>query len=433
MAPVALLRFDAPPHESDGALAKRAANAESATRLIHVENMSARLHCGDGKMLSFAPMSPLSPLAELSVLLKPAGAGLYLVSTGASEQLELQKRLYGVATATEVQERFLASLERIATARAVILGIPSDVGAGFLRGANIGPQALRTTLLDGDARFPARALDAGVVDIGDVFVVPQLLHDDMLNEAQKRASRAALYPNVLDAVRDTLPVSPLSIAERALNLVFEINPHVAPVLLGGDHSTAWPAAAAISRARTRAAKKPWGIVQIDAHTDLLAERLGIKYCFATWSYHANELLGRQGRMVQLGIRASRRDKAHWESTLGVRQFWAEECRANPAAAADAVLEHVLTSGVEGVYFSNDVDGTDCEWADATGTPEPLGLSPEFVLEIIKRLGREVGLLGGDVMELAPPLQRKPDSAARTTALGVSYLRATIDAILGTPV
>lgn len=380
-------------------------------------------------MLGFDAMTPLE---ELSVLLRPAGAGLYLVSTGASEQLELQKRLYGVASAEAVHESFVASLARIAKARAIILGIPSDVGAGFLRGANIGPQAIRTALLDGDPKFPARALDAGVVDIGDVFVVPQLLHDEMLNDAQKGATRAAIYSNVPEPRRSTLPVSPLSIAERALDLVFEINPNIAPVLLGGDHSTAWPAAAAISRARTKAAKKPWGIVQVDAHTDLLAERLGIKYCFATWSYHANELLGRQGRMVQLGIRASRRDKAHWESTLGVRQFWADECRANPAAAADAVLEHVLRSGVEGVYFSNDVDGTDDAWADATGTPEPLGLSPEFVLEVIARLGREVGLLGGDVMELAPPLQRKPDSAARTTALAVRYLRATLDAMLGAP-
>src|SRR5262245_33445047 len=81
----------------------------------------------------------------------------------------------------------------------------------------------------------------------------------------------------------SLPVSPLSSAERVLDLVFAINPAVRPILLGGDHSCAWPAVAALSRAR----KDRWAIVQIDAHTDLLEERLGIKYCFATWSFHAN--------------------------------------------------------------------------------------------------------------------------------------------------
>jgi agmatinase len=46
------------------------------------------------------------------------------------------------------------------------------------------------------------------------------------------------------------------------------------------------------------------------------------------------------------------------------------------------------------------------------------------------LGKEVGILGGDVMEVAPSLQRTPESAARTTQLAVRYLRETIAAILG---
>ena len=168
--------------------------------------------------------------------------------------------------------------------------------------------------------------------------------------------------------------------------------------------------------------------QIDAHTDLLSERLGIKYCFGTWSYHANDLLGRGGRLVQVGIRATRRDREHWESTLGVRQFWAADCLARPAETLDAIVAHVKSTGVGGVYFSNDIDGTDEAWADATGTPEPGGLEPDFVVELIRRLGREVGLVGGDVMEVAPPIQRRPDSAARTTALAVRYFRETVDAI-----
>ena len=370
----------------------------------------------------------MTPLQELSLLLKPAGGGLYLVSTGRDAQELLQRRLYGATTAAEVQTRFERALESIAAARAVVLAVPSDVGAGFLRGANVAPQAIRSALLSAVPDWPERARAAGVVDIGDVFVVPQLLHDDMLNDAQKAATRRALYPGVRADVAALLPVAPLSIAERALDLVFQINPNVAPIILGGDHSTAWPAAAALSRAR----KEPWGIVQPDAHTDLLEERLGIKYCFATWSFHANELLGRGGRLVQVGVRASRYPREHWEKTLGVRQFWAEECRARPQETLDAILAHVKESGVRGVYFSNDIDGTDESFADATGTPEPLGLEPEFVVELIRRLGREVGLIGGDIMEVAPPLARTPDGPARTVALAVRYLRETIEAAARAP-
>ena len=63
-------------------------------------------------------------------------------------------------------------------------------------------------------------------------------------------------------------------------------------------------------------------------------------------------------MVQVGIRATRFDRGHWESTLGVRQFWADECRAHPSEAIDAVIAHLRSAGVTSVYFSNDIDGTD---------------------------------------------------------------------------
>ncbi|MBX3212845.1 MAG: arginase family protein [Labilithrix sp.] len=371
----------------------------------------------------------MTPLDELALLLRPAGGGLYLVSTGRAEQEALQRQLYGASSATEVDARFRDALARIASAKAIVLGIPSDVGAGFRRGANLGPQAMRSRLLEELPTFPDRAAELGIVDIGDVFVVPQLLHDDMLAETQKAATRAALYPSVPEAERASLPVSPLSIAERALDLVFQLNPAVAPVVLGGDHSTAWPVVSALSRAR----RDRWGVVQPDAHTDLLEHRLGIKICFATWSWHMNELFQRDGRLVQVGTRASRHDRGHWESSLGVRQFWADECKRDPDGVLDALVAHLERLGVTGVYFSNDIDGTDSRWADATGTPEPDGLEPDFVVALIRRLGETVGVLGGDVMEVAPPLRDRPDSSERTVALAVRYLRETLAAILRAPV
>ncbi len=359
---------------------------------------------------------------ELELLLRPAAGGVHLVSTGRAAQLALQQRLYGAASEAEVRARWQAAIARLPTARGFILGVPSDVGAGFRRGANLGPQVIRETLLAQVPDWSARLDAAGVVDIGDVFCVPQLLHDDMLAPAQLAATRAALYPGYTGPA---LPASPLSIAERALDLIFGQNPAIAPFVIGGDHSNAWPVVSALSRARG----DRWAIVQPDAHTDLLEHRLGIKYCFATWSFHANDLLGRDGRLVQVGTRASGRDRAHWESTLGVRQFWAEECRAHPAATLDAVIAHLRAVGATSVYFSNDIDGTDDSVADATGTPEPGGLEPDWLFALIDRLGADIGLLGGDIMEVAPPLRDDPHT---TTDLAARYLRATIAATLHTP-
>ncbi len=361
----------------------------------------------------------------LALLLRPAAGGVHLVSTGSDAQRALQRRLYGARDAAEVEASWRRDLEGARTARAVLLGIPSDVGGGLQRGANLAPAAIRERLLDGHAGRLSRARAAGLVDLGDVFCVPQLLEDEMLSEAQLAASRRALYPRVPEEVRQELPVSPLTIAERALSLVLADNPRVRVVALGGDHSTALPVVRALSRVRPGL-----GIVQVDAHTDLLAERLGIARCFGTWSYHANELLGRNGRLVQVGVRASAHDKHHWESTLGVRQLWAAEVRRDPSAALDAVVSQLRAAQVTTAYFSNDIDGTDPAFADATGTPEPGGLDPEWIRALVRRLGSEVGLCGGDVMEVAPGVARSPGGGPRTLEVAAEYLIETVEAVLG---
>ena len=89
--------------------------------------------------------------AQLAAMLRPAAGGLYVVSTGRAAQLEVQRHLYGAADEATIHARFTAALDRIATAKAIVLGVPSDVGAGYRRGANLGPQAIREALIAGDA------------------------------------------------------------------------------------------------------------------------------------------------------------------------------------------------------------------------------------------------------------------------------------------
>ncbi|HET9551332.1 MAG TPA: arginase family protein [Anaeromyxobacteraceae bacterium] len=361
----------------------------------------------------------------LAPMLRPPGGGVHLVSTGKAEQEALVRRLAGADDDAGVQARWHAELARAATARAVLLGIPSDVGAGFRRGSNLAPAAIRARLLERDPGWLGRARDAGLVDLGDVFTVPQLLHDELLAPAQLEACRRALYPGLPGPDAGRRPVSPLSIAEAAFREVLAVNPGVKVLALGGDHSCAWPAVAALA-----AHRRDLGIVQIDAHTDLMPERLGIRLCFGTWSFHANELIGRGGRLVQVGIRATRRTKAHWEESLGVRQLWAEEVRRDPAAAVERVVALCRQAGVRQVYFSNDVDGLDPAFAAGTGTPEPDGLDLETVLALVRRLGAEIGLAGGDVMEVAPDLAPTAVARRQTLDTAVQSLQATVEACLG---
>ena len=382
-------------------------------------------------------MQRVTPEAELALLLRPAGGGLFLLSTGRKEQIALQRRLYAgelpIAddASDELAERSIASafearIALIKEAKLIVLGAPSDIGAGYRRGANLGPWGVRTALMQLRPDWAVELAELEALDLGDVFVVPQLLHDEMLSQAQRASAAAALYPTLSDGERAALPVSPLSMLERALDLILAINPQVVPMVIGGDHSNAWPVTAALARTRPRGS---FGIVQPDAHTDLLADRLGIRYCFATWSYHANDLLGRGGRMVQVGIRATRYDRGHWERTLDVRQRWASECRERPNEVLDEIVAHYKAIGVDAVYFSNDIDGTDESWASATGTPEKAGLDPSFVIALIRRLGAEMKIIAGDIMEVAPPLGPTPADSERTCRLGATYFRETIYAAL----
>lgn len=337
----------------------------------------------------------------------------------------MQKALYAAKDEAEVQEKWRRAIASIPDARVAVFGIPSDCGAGLVRGAAFGPEAVRAAVLRSAADWPARAARAGVVDVGDVFSVPQLLTDDMLSDEQRRRTRVALYGPA--AANATLPVAPLTAAERVVDSLLEARPGLKIFMLGGDHSVAWPVVAALARH----AREPWAIVHADAHTDLLPERLGIRICFATWAFHANELLGRGGRLVQIGVRASSRRKEHWESTLGVKQFWADEVRNKGEAVIDEVIAHLQQIGVRAVYISNDIDATDGAAAPSTGAPEPDGLTPDFVRALIRRVGAAFPLLGADVVEVAPPIG-SPEDARLTADVAATYMRESLAALAGAP-
>lgn len=361
---------------------------------------------------------PLSTLQTLETILAPAGGGVHVVSTGLEETRALQRAIYGAATTEEIAGCWRTALESVAGARVVLLGVPSDTGAGFVRGANQGPAQIRKSLLADPSHV---AHGSHVVDAGDVRVIPHLLSEEMVSEEQIERCRLSLYGDA----SLPLPVSPLDQCALALREIRKLNPSVVPIAIGGDHSVGWPAfLTAFESAKQQG--KHVGLLHFDAHTDLLEERLGVRYCFATWAYHANELLERDGRLVQVGIRASGKNREHWESTLGVRQYWPEEYLVRPISdIAEEIAQRFEERGVDCLYISNDIDGTDSAFASATGTPEDRGLRPEQVTELSLRLARQFPLIGADLVEVAPPLggEGEPETTLRTACTYLADLIA----------
>jgi arginase family enzyme len=363
---------------------------------------------------------PGAALDELAYYLRPPGQGIHAVSSGKAE-LAAKTRAY---LGSEIRP-WREHLEDVVNAKLAILAIPSDTGAGIVRGAAWGPMAIRAAL----GRAP-------VLDLGDVFCVPQLLDEAMLSAEQRARTQDALWPELPGDLRRTLPVSPLGMAERVRRLLAVIAPQLRVLMLGGDHTVTWPVLAPLLDAPT----DDLGIVHFDAHTDLLPERLGITYCFATWAYHVNAALQANAspsapsqRLIQLGIRASGKPRSHWEQTLGVRQVWADEARSlSPDALADLVVTHLRERGVRRVYLTNDIDGTDAHFAAACGTPEPDGLTPQQVCAVISAVGQAFDVIGADLVELAPGLSLDAAAAARSVETALEYIYATLTALGGTP-
>jgi guanidinopropionase len=152
---------------------------------------------------------------------------------------------------------------------------------------------------------------------------------------------------------------------------------VVPLSAGGDHLVTLPIMRAISRGQA-----PLGMVHFDAHSDTWDTYFGgYKYTHGTPFRRAvEEKLLDPKRVVQIGIRGS------------------------------------LYSRDGPTYISFDVDGLDPAYAPGTGTPEIGGYTPHEAQRMLRGL-RGLNLVGGDVVEVAPPF----DMSGNTALVGVTMM------------
>ncbi|MBA2405565.1 MAG: arginase family protein [Bdellovibrionales bacterium] len=325
-------------------------------------------------------------LKNLNQLLTLPGSGVFTVHSGAEKKEKLLKAYYGTTSAEKAKSKWEKALANLTSRQPLLLGIPSDNGGGIQRGANWGPLAIRQEILNERKNFS---------DVGDVRVIPHLLHDKYLNDETIKLCRKALYGKV-----NKLPVSPLSIAEFAVAEIYKKLPDARILGLGGDHSTSYPLVKAWLASRKQ--KKKAALLHFDAHTDLLDRRMGIDICFGTWTFQILKDLSSTDHIVQIGIRASGKDKKHWKNHLGVEQYWAQDVKKwGTEKVYQKLKSHYQKLGVEEIYISFDIDALDIKYASATGTPEAEGLLPTDCAAIIMMLAQDFKITGADLMEVAP--------------------------------
>lgn len=225
----------------------------------------------------------------------------------------------------------------------VVIGAPLDHTTTFYPGARFGPERIRHHARhfdDYDHVTGQHFSDLKVGDHGDIDA-----WDD--TEDYLEYLRSILSGYILDGA--------------------------VPLVLGGEHT--------VSIAGVQATEAST-FVSIDAHLDLRDEYDGNPLNHATTTRRALEHVD---EAVIIGARTGAREE--WER--------ADEPDVTVVTPDDA--DSWEPSELGDVYLSVDIDGIDPSAAPGTGTPEPFGLAPTTVHDLVTRLATQA--IGFDVVEV----------------------------------
>jgi len=279
-------------------------------------------------------------------------------------------------------------------AEIAILGAPFDCGSQWRTGSRMGPRGVReaSTLYsfghdgayDHEDDIVYLKSNSKIIDIGDADII----HTDTISS----------HKNIEYGVRKIL-------ASQAI-----------PVVIGGDHSVNIPCINAFED------KKPFHLIQIDAHLDFVDERHGVKFGHGNPMRRAAEKSFVKG-LTQIGIRnVSSTAKEGYEQArnmgsniISVRKF--RELGVNKII--DQIPDNIP------YYISIDIDAFDPSIASGTGTPSHGGFLYYEVLELIDLIAQKGKIIGMDLVEVAPDY----DITSSTTTLAAQLLLNSIGRIL----
>ncbi len=280
----------------------------------------------------------------------------------------------------------------------VILGAPFDGGTSHRPGTRFGPQAIRTTdYLPHDGSRPSLALrtdglrDLRVLDAGDV----EMFSGD---------------------IEVALPA-----LEAAVETVTRAG--AIPVVLGGDHSIAYPDAKGVANVLGHGRVS---MIHFDAHADTGDIEFG-----ALWGHGQpmRRLIEsgavRGDRFLQVGLRGywPPPETLDWMSGEGFRSYEMTEIGRRGLDVCLTEASGIALDDCDGVFLSVDIDVCDPGHAPGTGTPEPGGLTARELLDSVRRLCLDLPIVGMDVVEVSPPYDHADITAALANRVVLEALSA----------
>jgi guanidinopropionase len=248
-----------------------------------------------------------------------------------------------------------------------LCGVPFDLGLNFRSGPRDAPAAVREASRLIRLAHPTSGIKpyelCTVADIGDAPVNPMDKDDSI--------ARIEAFFTELKAA------------------------NIRPIAIGGDHTVPLPIMRALAK------DEPVGLLQFDAHADILDELCGTKVNHATIMRRGvEEGLIDPSRVVQLGLRGSRfgDDDIRFGQDAGFRCITIDEYEELGRARTIEIINEVLGDGP--VYVTLDIDGIDPSYAPGTPVPEIGGLIPRDVQVILRSLAGK-NIVGADICEVAP--------------------------------
>jgi guanidinopropionase len=264
-----------------------------------------------------------------------------------------------------------AGLEELEVA---LVGVPMDLGVTNRPGARLGPRAVRAVERIGPYHHVHRLLPLSSVKIADIGDVPF-------------RSRYSLTDSIED-------IETLFARVAAAG--------VAPLAVGGDHSITFPILKALG------AKRPVGLIHIDAHCDTGGPFEGAKFHHGG-PFRQAVLAGvlDPERTIQIGIRGGAEYLWEFSYASGMTVIHAEEFAELGVAKTAKKIKEVIRNGPS--YISFDIDSLDPAFAPGTGTPEAGGLTTREAMALVRACAG-LNIIGGDVVEVAPQYDATTNTA-----------------------
>jgi guanidinopropionase len=276
-----------------------------------------------------------------------------------------------------------------------LVGVPWDGGTTNRAGARHGPREIRN-----QSSFMRR------------------VHSETLESPYDRCNVADLGDTSVN------PIDLMDTLQRVEEFYASLHSAgTAPLTAGGDHLITLPIMRAIAKDRAV------GMVHFDAHSDTNDRYFGDnEYTHGTPFRRAvEEGLLDPRRTVQIGIRGSlyAKDEHDFARESGIRMIRIDEYFE---MGIDAVIAEARTVVGDGpTYISFDVDGLDPVFAPGTGTPEIGGFSTFEAQKMIRGL-RGLDIVGGDVVEVAPPFDPSGNTALVGATMMFEILSVLADAV-----